>query len=292
MENEEVDESQTGQTSEEEEFSEESQTGQTDEKKITQEDLTRLGLSKTFLGKPYYETLENSYGESVKWNTKLAMNLKELEKKFDEFNVKLTKTEVKEVKETVEDQMPEMPDPLDNPKAFNKWLKERDELTKKELRKEFEDKLKQQPNPELNKLIYDHNSQILSDSLEEGLKEAYGDDYEPGDIEAVGKEYEDYLANLPEAKRTKIINLYSGDPEGLAEAILTYHKAKNFGKKIEQIDEKDKEKHDKKVKKLINTKKNFTQTASSPRTKYEEKNETSPYKKLISEMEVRLAGEE
>jgi len=283
---EEVDESLEGQTSESTE--QESNEGQTQDRKMNEEDLVRLGLSETFLGKPYHETLESQIKEKDKWNRQLSMKLVEFEKKLGEFDLtpKQINTVKENVKENVDDKLPEMPDPLDDPEAFRVWLEKRDELTRKEFRKEL-DQLKNQKNPEVDNLIAERNNSLLYENIGKGLKATYGENFDEKLIDTASKEYDTYFEGLPESKQQALKNLYNNDPDGLAEAVVTFHKAQNFGKKPD--DDKNKQ-HEKEVNKLKNTGKKFTNSASSQRDKVEIEDD-SPYKKLIAEGEMRLKGE-
>ena len=258
---------------------------------ITEADVRKLGLSKTFVGKPYDDTIATVIKAQGSWNTQLFQQIKNLQKEFQEMknsNTSLTKQDVKEVKEEVEDQLDPMPDALDKPAEFKAWLEKRDALTEKKILKHLDEKMKG-TSDDVGKLKERENQIALWDNVEGLLKELYTDGFKQNIVEDVMKEYEEYLNGLPEKEADEIIKFYTGKPTQLARQILIYHKSQNFGKKEEKKDTS--KEHDEKVEKLKNKTKKFTEGASSPRNKTETENENDPYQQIINEGKANLALE-
>lgn len=282
-----------------EEESEESETdekAQTDEeRKITKEDLKELGLSKTFLGKPYEKTLKTVVVQLGKWNTQQSQKLSALEKEFGDLKVKLTPKEKQEVKEEVEDKLPEMPDPFEKPKEFKEWLDKRDQLTTKALRKEFEDKLKEQDTRgKVGEFEAKENSALLWEKVDEGLQTLLGDEFKPEITDQILKEFGEYLDEMEEEDFKTFDSVYHKKPVKLAAEVLRWYKAELYdrAKNPKKTEKKEtKETHKEKVDRLKNKNKSFIQSASSSRDKAKEEETTSPYQEIIEEYQKKAEEE-
>ncbi|MFA5715802.1 MAG: hypothetical protein WC998_08675 [Candidatus Paceibacterota bacterium] len=278
------------------ETSEKEETAQTDkERKITKEDVKELGLSKTFIGKPYEKTLKTVVLQLGKWNTQQSQKLANIEKEFGELKVKLSPKEKKEVEEKVEEELPKMPDPFDDPEGFAKWLDKRDNLTLKKFRKEFEDKLKEQDTRgKISEFEAKENRTVLWEEVESGLHKISGDEFETKLVETVSNEFAEYLEDMEEDEFKEFNSFYHGKPKKLAAEMLRWYKSELYDRtKTPKKEEKQKPKetHEEKVEKLKNKNKTFTASASSSREKFKEDDSDSPYKQIIKEGEERL-GEE
>ncbi len=278
------------------EASEKEENAQTSkERKITKEDVKELGLSKTFIGKPYEATLKTVVLQLGKWNTQQSQKLANIEKEFGELKVKLSPKEKKEVEEKVEEELPKMPNPFDDPEGFAKWLDKRDDLTLKKFRKEFEDKLKEQDTRgKISEFEAKENRIVLWEEVDNGLKKISGDEFEPKLVETVFNEFAEYLEDMEEDEFKEFQSFYHGKPKKLAAEMLRWYKSvlydrtKTPGKEEKQ---KPKETHEEKVERLKNKNKTFTAAASSSREKSKDDDLDSAYKQIIKEGEERR-GEE
>jgi hypothetical protein len=281
-------------SSEASEKEENAQTGK--ERKITKEDVKELGLSKTFIDKPYEATLRTVVSQLGKWNTQQSQKLANIEKEFGELKVKLSPKEKKEVEEKVEDELPKMPNPFDDPEGFAKWMDKRDSLTLKKFRKEFEDKLKEQDTRgKISEFEAKENRTVLWEEVDTGLQKISGDEFEPKLVETVFNEFAEYLEGMEEDEFKEFNSFYHGKPKKLAAEMLRWYKSELYDRaktpKKEEKPTKPKETHEEKVEKLKNKNKTFTAAASSSREKSKEDDSDSPYKQIIKEGEERL-GEE
>lgn len=262
---------------------------------LTEEDVKEMGLGKGFVGKPI-SILKDVYREQNKQFTQMKMTVSDIQKQFEDFKkVDLTQKEMKEVQEKVDEKLPEMPDPMDDPEGFKVWQQKRDDLLESKIIKKFESKLKESDNSQtVQELVREKNAAILVDELQQELSRIYGEDYNFALNQSVRQEYNDYLMSKSEEQQKRIISTYAGDPKGLAEAILQFHYAKNFksGKTGKNENKNEKELHDKKVEQAKNKNQKFTKNTSSPRDKAKEPEDYSPYKKLAEEGEKLVLGEE
>jgi len=267
---------------------EEPESGQTEF--ITEEDARRIGLSDTFIGKPYKETMEQVYKNAVKWDSKLSQQLADMQTKMCDFEVKLSKAEIKETEKEVEEKLPPISNFIDEDgfvndrDGLNKYLEKRDELLKKELLKALEDKNAPiaQSVQETNVERYQAN---LYDEIENKLSALYQDEITPEIIQKVIDDYGDFMGQEDAETQKQYTQLYTGKPQKLARDIVNYHKAIRSNKPKTEIEQAALKAHKNTVDKLKKTEKTFVKSAASGRESEEEevKKEDKDYVDLINE---------
>lgn len=270
---------------------------------LTEEDVKELGLSKTFIGKDKYTTLKEVYQNAIKWDTKLAQQVSDLQKKMTGLEEALSKKEVKEVVKEVEEQLPdyeaEMEKFIDNDgyvvdkkglATFNKkYFELREKLLKKEFQKSLDDKTKEidekysKTGQSVQQLQAEKYQSELYDEIADGLKGIY-EEVTPEMIDKAMKEYGKMLSEEDEETQKLYGNIYSNKPKKLAKDILSYHKA---NRKVEEKTDAEKiadKAHEKQIEKLKVSDKKLTKVSTSARDK-EVKVEDKDYDELIKEAE-------
>ena len=272
---------------------------------LTKEDVEEMGLGKGFIGKPI-TILKDVYKNQDKIFRQNTQALSELKKEFAEFK-DLSKKDIKEAKaeaeEKAEDQLGEMPDPVDDFEAYKAWMAKKDILTEKNfekiLTKVLEEKLSgiTQSTAELKA---DKNTQIYYDNMEAELKEIYKDEYSPELIDKVSREFEEYLKSLDEDEQKIIGDRLQMKPTAIVREAILHHKANLFSKgRSEKKDKTETEEEKKariaaeqkkKVETLKKTDKKHTDGTSSFREK-SKSDEKSVYEQIAEENEVIAKSE-
>lgn len=238
---------------------------------ITEEIAKQYGLSKTFIGKPLIEGIK-SYSELLKLDGKRANEIAELRKQVEA--LKVTPKEQQKAEQQTENELGDMPDPLDDPKGFSDWMKRRDEILLENAEKRIEAKYKDK---------FETAEQVSTESLmnktfqlvQTGLPE-------DEDVQAVIADYmeenKDYYQELIEMGRGRT-------PEQISREILKDYKAKMYDKQSkltqEEIEQKASEKAQSELlKKTKNTK------VSNMNTNQRETKRDSEVSKLVAELEA------
>lgn len=263
---------------------------------LTKEDVEEMGLGKGFIGKPV-SILKDVYKNQDKLYRQTSQTLSEMKTEIAELKGSLSKKEVKEAQKTAEqeaeDELGEMPDPVNDFDDYKLWMAKKDKLTTENFRKILREELSN-VSKSTEELQQDKNNQILWDNLVTGLKEVYGEDLTQDNVNAVLKEYNDSLQELEKDEFDDEIKRYTGRPVSLAKNIIKYHKSNLFGKKEETDEEKKariKAAQDKKVNQLKKTNKEFTSSATSPRKKADSGSEDNIYKEIADENEIIIKRE-
>ena len=238
---------------------------------ITEEIAKQYGLSKTFIGKPLIEGIK-SYSELLKLDGKRANEIAELRKQVEA--LKVTPKEQQKAEQQTENELGDMPDPLDDPKGFSDWMKRRDEILLENAEKRIEAKYKDK---------FETAEQVSTESLmnktfqlvQTGLPE-------DEDVQAVIADYmeenKEYYQELIEMGRGRT-------PEQISREILKDYKAKMYDKQSkltqEEIEQKASEKAQSELlKKTKNTK------VSNMNTNQRETKRDSEVSKLVAELEA------
>lgn len=238
---------------------------------ITEEIAKQYGLSKTFIGKPLIEGIK-SYSELLKLDGKRANEIAELRKQVEA--LKVTPKEQQKAEQQTENELGDMPDPLDDPKGFSDWMKRRDEILLENAEKRIEAKYKDK---------FETAEQVSTESLmnktfqlvQTGLPE-------DEDVQSVIADYmeenKEYYQELIEMGRGRT-------PEQISREILKDYKAKMYDKQSkltqEEIEQKASEKAQSELlKKTKNTK------VSNMNTNQRETKRDSEVSKLVAELEA------
>lgn len=257
---------------------------------ITEEDAKRIGLSKTFVGKPYKETMEEVYRNSVSWDNKLSQQLAEMTRKMGEFEVKLSQTEIKETQEEVEEKLPDISDYIDEDgfvtdrKGLDAYLIKREDRLMKAFEKKLEEKNAPIAENTKNLMVQQFQTELY-DNIADQLSEIYEDEITPDIVQKLLDDYGDFLKGEDKETQAQYHLLYRGKPAKLARDIVTYHKANRKPQKTQTDAEKQAEEaHKKQLEKLKKQEKTFVKSASSGREiKEEVAKEDKDYLDLINE---------
>lgn len=263
---------------------------------LTKEDVEGMGLGKGFIGKPLSVLKDVLASQNAKF-TQMSQSLSELRKEFAE-SKELSNKELKQVKEKAEekaeDQLGEMPDPVNDFDEYKAWMQKKDELTTKNfekiLAKVLDEKLSG-ISKSTAELQADKNSQIYFDTLNTELKAMYGDNFKPELFDIVNKEFEDSLKELDEDELKIVTERLNRKPLAIVREVIKNHKALLYGKKTETDEEKAeriKTEQKKKVDQLKNTNKQFTKQTSSPREKAKPDDSDNIYKNIADESEIMV----
>lgn len=263
---------------------------------LTKEDVEEMGLGKGFIGKPI-TILKDVYKNQDKQFRQMSQSIPELRKEIAELK-DLSNKEVKQIKdkaeEKAEDQLGEMPDPVNDFDEYKAWMQKKDELTTKNfekiLTKVLDEKLSG-ISKSTAELQADKNSQTYFDLVSTELKAMYKDNYTPELVDQVSKEFEDSLKELDEEELEIITQRLNKKPSAIAREVIKNHKALLFGKKSETETNEEKTarikaEQEKKVNSLKNTSKKFTEAANSSREKAKSDEDDSIYKSMADENEI------
>lgn len=274
----------------------ESNEGQPTEPVITKEFVERHGLTKNLIGQPY-DKLGNAYSNIQKHDTKLSMQLSEMQKEIGAIKEQLSKKEAKQIEQEVEEKLPDYETEvmkffdddgfLVDKKGYARFNREYQEKRDKMLKKEFEKVLKAKDeeyqekskatNESLQKIQADKNEALLYDHINEGLTKIYKEEVSQ---DIIDKAIEDFQKTLDESD----ILIYRGNIPKIATAIVNYHKAQLFEDKFSKTDtEKAAElAHKKTIDNIKKSNKKFTEVSSSARDNTRKKGDDA-YDELLEE---------
>ena len=258
---------------------EEPEKGQTSDV-LTSDDVKRIGLSDTFIGRPYKESIEEAYKNAVKWDHKNSQMIADLQRKMEELGEKFSQKDIKKAEEVVEEKLPDFEKIISEfidedgfvinraglAKAIDDFQNKKQELLKKELLKEVQ-KQKEPTDQTLQEIQKERYQADLYDEVHDQLSDMYEDEITPEIVNSVLGAYGDFLSSEDKETQKQYTALYQGKPKKLAKDIILFHKANRKPQKsqTEDAEKAALEAHEKQKQKLKNTEKTFVKSAASGR---------------------------
>lgn len=237
-----LDGSQTDQAEEKEEKVEtaEVETDQSKVATVTAEFAEEAGLPKWMIGKPMKEVSKAIRNLNAGFTQK-SQALSELGKKVEQLEKTImsqvtTKAEKKEAQDVIDD----IPDPVLDHNAFNRWLEQRDKRKETEIEKKIGDMFESKFGSQL-KTVEEYTNKQREIQIMTTIADSVGEDVDINElILEWGTEY-GVVGNDDEIKS------WFARPQQMAKSVIAFHKAKRF----EELSRKDaKEKGDEAVKKV------------------------------------------
>ena len=239
---------------------------------ITEELVKELGLSNSFIGKPFKE-LGKTHIELLKAYSKQGNDIGDLRKQVEVLQEQATKKEEKKAIEETKDEFGEMPDQFEDPQAYKDWMKS----FKKNLISEMKEEILKEIAPSLKITNHLSTKEMIGETIELIQKNLP----EGENAEEVLKEYisenKEYFEELLSSGKGRT-------PQSLAKETIKDFKAKQFDKQNKLTDEEIKKIASDKAREQL-VKKDVTTKSSNLNTNSREIKKTSLVSEIVRDME-------